>query len=97
MSSSTILSVSKSKTNTNIAFARLRLWTLSTQFGLDTICILDFAIEFEVEYTVLGAVDDGLTDVEKIRDRVFSNVRALSDYQAGAVDDAIDRLVKNRY
>jgi hypothetical protein len=41
--------------------------------------ISDFATEFEVEYTVLGAVDDGLTDIEKIRDRVLSNVRALSD------------------
>lgn len=56
----------------------------------------DFATEFEVEYTVLGAVDDGVTDVEKIRDRVVSNVRALSDDQADAVDDAIGRLVEKQ-
>jgi hypothetical protein len=55
--------------------------------------ISDFATEFEVEYTVLGAVDDGLTDIEKIRDRVLSNVRALSDDQVDAVDDAIARLI----
>jgi hypothetical protein len=56
--------------------------------------ILDFATEFEVEYTVLGVVDDGLADIEAIRDHVLSNVRAVSDDQADAVDDAIDRLVE---
>jgi len=55
--------------------------------------IAAFATEFEVEYTVLAAVDDGLTDIERIRERVFSNVRALADDQADAVDDAIARLV----
>jgi hypothetical protein len=53
----------------------------------------DFATEFEVEYTVLGAVDDGIDDVEVIREHVLSNVRMLSDDQKHAVDDAIDRLV----
>jgi hypothetical protein len=55
--------------------------------------IADFATEFEVEYTVLGAVDDGIDDVEVIREHVLSNVRMLSDDQKHAVDDAIDRLV----
>jgi hypothetical protein len=58
--------------------------------------IAEFATEFEVEYTVLGAVDDGLTDIETIRDRVLSNVRALGDDQTDAVDDAIARLVKKQ-
>ena len=58
--------------------------------------IEEFATEFEAEYTVLGAVDDGLTDVGIIRDRVLSNVRALSDDQPDAVDDAIDRLVEKQ-
>lgn len=55
--------------------------------------ITEFATEFEVEYTVLGAVDDGSNNVDVIRERVLANVRALSDEQGGAVDDAIDRLV----
>ncbi|WP_424016313.1 hypothetical protein ACOZ4N_01420 (plasmid) [Halorientalis pallida] len=58
--------------------------------------IADFATEFEVEYTVLGAVDDGLVDTEEIRERVRSNVRSLSDEQEDAVEDAIDRLVEKR-
>jgi len=32
--------------------------------------IAEFATEFEVEYTVLGAVDDGIDNVEVLRDRV---------------------------
>jgi len=52
-----------------------------------------FATEFEIEYTVLGAVDDGIDTVDAIRERVLANVRALSDDQEDAVDDAIDRLV----
>ncbi|MFC6799561.1 hypothetical protein [Haladaptatus sp. DYSN1] len=55
--------------------------------------IEEFATEFEVEYIVLGAVDDGIGDVETIRERVLATVRALSDEQEGAVDDAIARLV----
>jgi hypothetical protein len=51
-----------------------------------------FATEFEVEYTILGAVDDGLTDLKSIRERVVTNVRALSTDQGDAVDEAIDRL-----
>lgn len=55
--------------------------------------IAEFATEFEVEYTGLGAVDDGINDIEAIRERVLTNVRALSDDQEGAIDDTIDRLV----
>ncbi|MFU1782962.1 hypothetical protein ACM16X_16425 [Haloarcula japonica] len=58
--------------------------------------IAAFATEFEIEYTVIGAVDDGLTDVESIRGRVLSNVRALADDQADAVDEAITRLVEKQ-
>ncbi|ELZ20824.1 hypothetical protein C475_19533 [Halosimplex carlsbadense 2-9-1] len=54
--------------------------------------ITAFATAFEIEYTVLSAVDEGLTDVEKIRARAHSTVQTLSDDQSGAVDDAIDRL-----
>jgi hypothetical protein len=50
-----------------------------------------FATEFEAEYFVLGAVDDGLHNPDKIRDRVLSNVRSLSDDEE-AVKAAIDRL-----
>lgn len=53
----------------------------------------EFATAFEVEYTVLGAVDDGINDVEAIRERILSNVQTLSGDQEDAVDDAIDRLV----
>ncbi|UPM44637.1 hypothetical protein [Halocatena salina] len=55
--------------------------------------IAAFATEFEIEYTVLGAVDDGINDIEAIRERVLANVRALSDDQASAADEAIDRLI----
>jgi hypothetical protein len=55
--------------------------------------ITEFATEFEAEYTVLGAVDDGIDNVDAIRERVLANVRALSDDQEDAVDDAIGRLV----
>lgn len=55
--------------------------------------IAEFATESEIEYTVLGAFDDGIDDIEAIRERVDSNVRTLSDNQEDAVDGAIDRLV----
>jgi len=58
--------------------------------------ISELATESEVEYFVLGAVDDGIHDAEAIRERVFSNVRALSDDQEDAVDGAIDRLVEKQ-
>jgi hypothetical protein len=52
-----------------------------------------FATEFEIEYTVLGAVEDGIDNIDAIRERALTNVRTLSDDQQNAVDDAIDRLV----
>lgn len=55
-----------------------------------------FATEFEIEYTVLGAVDDGISDVETIQDRVLANVRALSADQTTEVDAAIERLVQKQ-
>jgi hypothetical protein len=58
--------------------------------------IEEFATEFEIEYTVLGAVDAGRTDVEEIRNQVRSNVRTISEDQADAVDDAIARLVEKQ-
>ena len=51
--------------------------------------IEEFATEFEIEYTVLGAVDDGIDTVDAIRERVLANVRALSDDQEDAVDDKV--------
>lgn len=45
---------------------------------------------------ILGAVDDGLTDVEEIRDRVRSNVKTFANDQENAADDAIDRFVEKR-
>ncbi|MFC6964031.1 hypothetical protein ACFQJ8_20635 [Halocatena marina] len=56
--------------------------------------IEEFTTEFEVEYTVLSAVDDGINDIEIIRELVLSNVRVLSDDQGEVVDDAIDRLIE---
>ncbi|OIB57312.1 hypothetical protein [Natrialba sp. SSL1] len=67
--------------------------SLSGLPNMFTTRIAEFATEFEVEYTVLGAVEDGINDLEAIRERVLSNVRALSNEQKDAVDDAIDRLV----
>ena len=37
-------------------------------------------------------MDDGIDDIDTIRERVLSNVRVLSDNQEDAVADAIDRL-----
>ena len=58
--------------------------------------IEEFGSEFEIEYTVLGAVDDGIDTVKAIREQVLANVRALPDDQEGAVGDAIERLVAKR-
>lgn len=55
-----------------------------------------FATEFEAEYTVLAAVDDGIHEGKTIRKRVLSTVRELSDDQEEVVDAAIDRLVQKR-
>lgn len=58
--------------------------------------ISEFATEFEIEYTVLGVVDDGLTDVGTIQTRVLDTVRALSADQEEEVDAAIERLVQKQ-
>ena len=55
-----------------------------------------FATEFEVEYAVLSAVDDGVDNVGALRERALATVQVLSDGQQNAVDEAIDRLVAKR-
>lgn len=58
-----------------------------------------FATEFEIEYFVLSSVDDGICDVDAIRERVLSNVRALSEDEGDEgdeVDAGIERLVRKR-
>lgn len=54
------------------------------------------ATEFEVEHFVLRAVDDDLTDVERIRARVKTAADALAPEDGDEVDAAIDRLVRKR-
>ena len=55
-----------------------------------------FTTEFEVEYFVLRAIEDGLHDEEAIQDTVLSNVRALSDDNKKAVSEAVDRLIEKQ-
>lgn len=55
-----------------------------------------FSTEFEVEYAVLSAVDDGVDNVGALRERALATVQVLSDGQQNAVDEAIDRLVAKR-
>lgn len=55
-----------------------------------------FATEFEVEYGILKAVDDGLQTRRMICERVLSNVRALTADNDAAVSDGFDRLVEKR-
>ncbi|CQR49651.1 hypothetical protein [Haloferax massiliensis] len=55
--------------------------------------VSEFATEFEAEYFVLGAIDDGRRETSSIRSFVLSNVRSLSDGDERAVTDAITRLV----
>ncbi|APX96523.1 VOC family protein [Natronorubrum daqingense] len=66
---------------------------LSTAF---TTRISTFATEFEVEYFVLGAIEDGQHEDEEIQDAILSNVRALSENDQQVVSDAIDRLTKKQ-
>ena len=58
--------------------------------------ISTFTTEFEAEYFVLGASEDGLHDDEAIQNYVLSNVRALSDDDQQAVSEAIDRLIEKQ-
>lgn len=55
-----------------------------------------FGTEFEVEYFVLGSVDDGIHDVDAIREQVLSNVQSLSEDEGNEVDAAIERLTRKR-
>ena len=52
-----------------------------------------FATEFEIEYFVLGTVDDGLHEDGAIQEYVISNVRSLSTDDEEAVSEAIIRLI----
>lgn len=55
-----------------------------------------FATEFEAEYVVLGAVEDGLQNMDAIGKRVLSNIRTLSTDDDDAVSAAVDRLVEKQ-
>lgn len=55
-----------------------------------------FATEFEIEYFVLGSVDDGIHDVDDIRKQVLSNVQSLSEDESNEVDAAIERLTQKQ-
>lgn len=61
-----------------------------------TMRINAFGTEFEVEYFILAAIDDGLQDMEAIQDFVLSNTRALSADNRQAVSDGVDRLVEKQ-
>jgi hypothetical protein len=56
--------------------------------------VSEFATEFEVEYFVLDAVDDGLHEVRPIRERVVARVQSLSIENTDEVDAGIERLVQ---
>ena len=55
-----------------------------------------FATEFEVEYFVLGAVDDGIHDIATRQERVLANVRSLSSDDGEEVIAGVDRLVQKQ-
>jgi len=54
------------------------------------------ATEFQIEYTVLVNIDDGLNNIEALREQVRSNVRALGSDSEDAINDAINRLCKKQ-
>jgi hypothetical protein len=56
--------------------------------------VSEFATEFEVEYFVLDAIDDGLHEVTPIRERVVARVQSLSIENTDEVDAGIERLVQ---
>jgi len=56
--------------------------------------VSEFATEFEVEYGILEAVDEGFRSPRAISERVLSNVRELSVGDEEAVSAGIDRLVE---
>lgn len=55
-----------------------------------------FATEFEIEYFVLGSVDDGIHDVDAIREQVLSNVQSLSEDEGNEVYADIERLTRKQ-
>lgn len=55
-----------------------------------------FGTEFEVEYFVLGSVDEGTHDVDAIREQVLSNVQSLPANEGDEVDAGIERLTRKR-
>ncbi|MDS0243877.1 MULTISPECIES: hypothetical protein [unclassified Haloferax] len=58
--------------------------------------VSEFATEFEIEYFVLGSVDDGVNGIDAIQERVLSTVRSLSGDNGGEVTAGIDRLVQKQ-
>lgn len=58
--------------------------------------IEELATEFEAEYVVLSAVDDGLQTPDRIGERVLSNVQALSTDDNEVAATAIDRLIQKQ-
>lgn len=58
--------------------------------------VSELATEFEVEYFILDAVDDGLYEITPIRERVIPRIQSLSAENVGAIDAGIERLVQKR-
>jgi len=58
--------------------------------------IAEFATEFEVEYAILMALDEGITDIGTIQQRVLSEIRTLSTDQRNAVEEGINRLISKQ-
>ncbi len=76
-----------------IETATTQLTGLPSQF---TTRISAFATEFEVEYAILTAIDDGIYDKDNIQNRVHSTVRTLSEDDKEIVEDAIERLIQKQ-
>jgi len=70
--------------------------SLSGLPGPFTSRITELATQFEIEHGVLGAVEDGIQDVEAIRKRALSDVHAFSGDRKRAIDAAIERLVTKK-
>lgn len=49
--------------------------------------------EFEIEYTLLGAVADGVTDVDQLVSHVCVTVDAVAETDAAPVEAGISRLI----
>lgn len=49
--------------------------------------------EFEIEYTLLGTVADGVTDVDQLVSHVCATVDAVAETDAAAVEAGISRLI----